>query len=149
VRVRRDGEHDRDVEFPGDRRSGEGAHVRHPQVDRVDRARGAEHPADAALGRDPAGPGVGGGDGLAEEGNRREGVAGQGRRHLGQAVERGGEAAAVEAQEPAAAEESVAETAEGNIVVSFRNISTVIMIERATGDIVWQLAPSRRAYSRR
>ena len=34
---------------------------------------------------------------------------------------------------------TVAETAEGNIVVSFRNISTVIMIERATGNIIWQL----------
>ncbi len=34
---------------------------------------------------------------------------------------------------------TVAETAEGNILVSFRNISTVIMIERATGNIIWQL----------
>jgi hypothetical protein len=34
---------------------------------------------------------------------------------------------------------TVAETADGNILVSFRNISTVIMIERATGNIVWQL----------
>src|SRR4029434_8991424 len=34
---------------------------------------------------------------------------------------------------------TVAETADGNIVVSFRNISTVVMIERATGKIVWSL----------
>jgi hypothetical protein len=34
---------------------------------------------------------------------------------------------------------TVAETADGHIVVSFRNISTVVMIERATGNIVWQL----------
>jgi hypothetical protein len=34
---------------------------------------------------------------------------------------------------------TVAETAEGNIVVSFRNISTVVMIERATGNIIWEL----------
>jgi hypothetical protein len=34
---------------------------------------------------------------------------------------------------------TVAETAEGNILVSFRNISTVVMVERATGNIVWQL----------
>jgi len=34
---------------------------------------------------------------------------------------------------------TVTETAEGNIVVSFRNISTVVMIERATGNIIWQL----------
>jgi len=34
---------------------------------------------------------------------------------------------------------TVAETAEGHIVVSFRNISTVVMIERPTGKIVWRL----------
>jgi Arylsulfotransferase (ASST) len=34
---------------------------------------------------------------------------------------------------------TVAETAEGHIVVSFRNISTVVMIERATGKLVWTL----------
>jgi len=34
---------------------------------------------------------------------------------------------------------TVAETADGHIVVSFRNISTVVMIERQTGDIIWQL----------
>jgi hypothetical protein len=34
---------------------------------------------------------------------------------------------------------TVAETADGNIVVSFRNISTVVMIERATGEIMWEL----------
>jgi len=34
---------------------------------------------------------------------------------------------------------TVAETAEGNIIVGFRNISTVVMIERATGTIVWKL----------
>ena len=34
---------------------------------------------------------------------------------------------------------TVAETADGHLVVSFRNISTVVMIERATGQIVWRL----------
>ena len=34
---------------------------------------------------------------------------------------------------------TVAETADGNILVSFRNISTVVMIERATGKILWEL----------
>jgi Arylsulfotransferase (ASST) len=34
---------------------------------------------------------------------------------------------------------TVAETADGNIVVSFRNISTVAIIERASGNIVWRL----------
>jgi hypothetical protein len=34
---------------------------------------------------------------------------------------------------------TVAETADGNILVSFRNISTVVIIERATGNIIWQL----------
>jgi len=34
---------------------------------------------------------------------------------------------------------SVAETNDGNLVVSFRNISTVVMIERATGRIFWDL----------
>ncbi len=34
---------------------------------------------------------------------------------------------------------SVAETDDGNLVVSFRNISTVVMIERSTGEIVWEL----------
>jgi hypothetical protein len=34
---------------------------------------------------------------------------------------------------------TVAETAEGHILVSFRNISTVVMIERATGNILWQI----------
>ena len=34
---------------------------------------------------------------------------------------------------------TVAETAEGHIVASFRNISTVVMIERATGKIIWRL----------
>ena len=36
---------------------------------------------------------------------------------------------------------TVAETAEGNIIVSFRNISTVVMIDRATGKIIWRLGP--------
>ena len=36
---------------------------------------------------------------------------------------------------------TVAETAEGHIVVSFRNISTVVMIDRATGKIIWRLGP--------
>jgi hypothetical protein len=34
---------------------------------------------------------------------------------------------------------TVAETAEGHILVSFRNISTVVMIERASGNIIWQI----------
>lgn len=34
---------------------------------------------------------------------------------------------------------SVAEMDDGNLVVSFRNISTVIMIERSTGQIAWEL----------
>jgi Arylsulfotransferase (ASST) len=34
---------------------------------------------------------------------------------------------------------TVAETAEGNLLVSFRNISTVVMIERPSGKIVWEL----------
>ena len=34
---------------------------------------------------------------------------------------------------------TVAETADGNLLVSFRNISTVAMIERATGRIIWEL----------
>jgi hypothetical protein len=34
---------------------------------------------------------------------------------------------------------SVAETADGHLVVSFRNISTVVMIERTTGKIIWRL----------
>jgi Arylsulfotransferase (ASST) len=34
---------------------------------------------------------------------------------------------------------SVAETADGDLVVSFRNISTVVMIERTTGNIIWRL----------
>ena len=34
---------------------------------------------------------------------------------------------------------TVAETADGNILVSFRNISTVVMIERTTGNIIWEL----------
>jgi hypothetical protein len=34
---------------------------------------------------------------------------------------------------------TVAETADGNLLVSFRNISTVVMIERATGNIIWKL----------
>jgi len=32
----------------------------------------------------------------------------------------------------------VAETADGNLVVSFGNISTVVMIERSTSKIVWR-----------
>lgn len=34
---------------------------------------------------------------------------------------------------------TVAETADGNILASFRNISTVVMIERATGNVIWEL----------
>jgi Arylsulfotransferase (ASST) len=34
---------------------------------------------------------------------------------------------------------TVAETEEGHLLVSFRNISTVAMIERVTGDIIWRL----------
>lgn len=36
---------------------------------------------------------------------------------------------------------TVAETADDNIVVSFRNISTVAMIERTTSKIIWELGP--------
>ncbi|HYB70146.1 MAG TPA: aryl-sulfate sulfotransferase [Candidatus Bathyarchaeia archaeon] len=36
---------------------------------------------------------------------------------------------------------TVAETADGHVVVSFRNISTVAMIERATGKLAWTLGP--------
>ena len=36
---------------------------------------------------------------------------------------------------------TVAETADGNILVSFRNISTVVLVERATGNILWKLGP--------
>jgi hypothetical protein len=35
---------------------------------------------------------------------------------------------------------TVAETADGHLVVSFRNISTVVMIERASGNVVWALS---------
>jgi outer membrane protein assembly factor BamB len=45
-----------------------------------------------------------------------------------------GSAGGVDARPP------LAETANGNIVVSFRNISTVVMMERATGKIVWELS---------
>ena len=34
---------------------------------------------------------------------------------------------------------SVAETPDGNLVVSFRNISTVVMIEKSTGNVIWRL----------
>jgi len=34
---------------------------------------------------------------------------------------------------------SVGELADGNIVVSFRNISTVVIVERTTGEIIWTL----------
>ncbi len=34
---------------------------------------------------------------------------------------------------------TVAETGEGHLVVSFRNISTVVMIARPTGQIIWRL----------
>jgi len=34
---------------------------------------------------------------------------------------------------------TVAETSDGHIIVSFRNISTVVMIDRRTGRIVWKL----------
>ncbi|MGE0257236.1 MAG: aryl-sulfate sulfotransferase [Alphaproteobacteria bacterium] len=36
---------------------------------------------------------------------------------------------------------TVAETLDGNLLVGFRNISTVVMIERASGHIVWELGP--------
>src|SRR5262249_33480135 len=36
---------------------------------------------------------------------------------------------------------TVAETADGHLVVSFRNISTVVMIDRVSGKIVWTLGP--------
>jgi hypothetical protein len=34
---------------------------------------------------------------------------------------------------------AVAESADGNLLVSFRNISTIVMIERASGNITWRL----------
>jgi hypothetical protein len=34
---------------------------------------------------------------------------------------------------------TVAEMADGNLVVSFRNISTVVIIERRTGEVLWKL----------
>ncbi len=36
---------------------------------------------------------------------------------------------------------TVAEMADGNIVVSFRNISTVVIVERDTGQVLWKLGP--------
>ncbi len=36
---------------------------------------------------------------------------------------------------------TVAELADGNLVVSFRNISTVAIIDRSTGRVVWKLGP--------
>jgi hypothetical protein len=36
---------------------------------------------------------------------------------------------------------SVFEEPDGNLMVSFRNISTVIRIDRKTGDIIWKLGP--------
>ena len=36
---------------------------------------------------------------------------------------------------------TVAERADGNLVVSFRNISTVVIIERPTGKVIWKLGP--------
>jgi arylsulfotransferase ASST len=33
----------------------------------------------------------------------------------------------------------VAETYDGNLVVSFRNISTVVLIDRSTGNVIWRL----------
>ena len=36
---------------------------------------------------------------------------------------------------------TVAELRDGNLVVSFRNISTVAIVERETGDIVWKIGP--------
>ena len=36
---------------------------------------------------------------------------------------------------------TVAELPDGNLVVSFRNISTVVIIERATGRVTWKLGP--------
>lgn len=36
---------------------------------------------------------------------------------------------------------TVAELPDGNILVGFRNISTVVLVERATGNILWRLGP--------
>ena len=36
---------------------------------------------------------------------------------------------------------TVAELADGNLVLSFRNISTVVIVERATGRVAWKLGP--------
>lgn len=36
---------------------------------------------------------------------------------------------------------TVAELADGNIVVSFRHISTIAIIDRKTGKIIWKLGP--------
>jgi Arylsulfotransferase (ASST) len=36
---------------------------------------------------------------------------------------------------------TVAELADGNLVVSFRNISTVVIVERASGRVIWRLGP--------
>jgi hypothetical protein len=41
---------------------------------------------------------------------------------------------------------TVAELPDGNLIVSFRAISTVAIVERATGDIVWKLGPPTLAY---
>jgi hypothetical protein len=34
---------------------------------------------------------------------------------------------------------SVGELADGNLILSFRNLSTVVIVERATGEIIWRL----------
>ncbi|WP_338430902.1 aryl-sulfate sulfotransferase [Synechococcus elongatus] len=36
---------------------------------------------------------------------------------------------------------TVSELADGNFIVSFRNLSTVIIVDRQTGDIIWELGP--------
>jgi hypothetical protein len=40
---------------------------------------------------------------------------------------------------------TVAELADGNLAVSFRNISTVVIIERASGRVLWKLGPATLA----
>ena len=39
---------------------------------------------------------------------------------------------------------SVAELVDGNLLVSFRNISTVVKIDRSSGRVLWKLGPPHR-----
>ena len=56
VRVRCEGEDDRDASFAGDRGGRQRADVGHPEMDRVDRLGRAQDPMDPALGGDPPRP---------------------------------------------------------------------------------------------